>query len=84
MMVRRIVEVEWFDAQSSLVSMTIEEIKDLLKPIHTKSVGYLVEENKKYIVLGFCDFGDGLIKHHQVIPRGMIVKMKDIREGTMK
>ena len=84
MTVRKVVEVEWFDAQSSLESMTIEEIKDLLKPIYTKSVGYLVEDNKEYIVLAFCDFGDGLIKHHQVIPKGMIIKIKIIRAGDKK
>ena len=72
----KIVEVEWFDAQSSTQSFTIEELRKVLKPMYSKSVGYLVEDNKEYIVLGFTDFGEGLIKHHQCIPRGMIKKIR--------
>jgi len=74
-----IVEVEWFDAQSSTESLYLEEIKEKLKPIHSKSVGYLVHETVDYIVLGFTNFGDELIKHHQVIPKGMIKKMRYIK-----
>jgi len=77
-MIRKIVEVEWFDAQSSIDSWTIEELENL-QPVHTKTAGYLLVEKKDYIVIGFCDFGDGLIKHHQCIPRGMIKKIKVIR-----
>ena len=82
MSVRRIVEVEWFDAQSSTGSFTIEELI-VLKPLYTKSVGYLLVERKDYLVLGFTDFGGGLIKHHQCIPKGMIKKIKTIREGVL-
>ena len=76
----KIVEVEWFDAQSSMDSWTIEEIEENLKPLHTFSVGYLLLEKKDYIVLGFTNFGNGLIKHHVCIPRGMIKKIKTIRK----
>jgi len=31
-------------------------------------------------VLGFLDFGNGLIKHHQLIPKPMIKKITVIRE----
>ena len=80
MTVRKIVEVTWFDAQSSLDSFTIEEL-DTLEPLHTLSAGYLLLEKKSHIILGFMDFADGLIKHHQCIPRGMIKKIKVIRKG---
>jgi len=83
MTVRKIVEVEWFDAQSSLQSWTIEELEQLV-PLHTFSVGYLLIEKKDYIVLGFMDFANGLIKHHQCIPRGMIKKMEVIRDANTK
>ncbi len=76
----KIVEVEWFDAQSSTECFTIEEIKENLKPLHSLSCGYLLHEEKDYIVLGFMNFGNGLIKHHQCIPRGMIKKIKTIRK----
>lgn len=65
------VEVEWFDAQSSLESLTIEEIREELVPIYSTSCGFLVHEEKGYIVLGFLLFGNGMVKHHQVIPREM-------------
>jgi len=80
MSVRRIVEVTWFDAQSSMHSMTIDDLKEM-KPVMTKSIGYLLIEAKEYIILGYMDFGEGLIKHHTCIPKGMINKIKVIREG---
>jgi len=79
-MTNKIVEVEWFDAQSSMDSWTVEELKENLTPLHTHSVGYLVEDNKEYIILAFTDFGNGLIKHHVCIPKGMIKKIKVLRK----
>lgn len=78
---RKIVEIEWFDAQTSMQPLTIEEIERELTPLFSKSVGYLLIEKEDYIVLGFLDFGNGLIKHHQVIPRAMIKNIKTIRDG---
>lgn len=80
MAVRKIVEIEWFDAQSSMESWSIEELAEA-KPVHTYSVGYLIHEFKDRIILGFMDFGNGFIKHHQCIPTGMIKKIKIIRKG---
>jgi len=82
MSVRPIVEVTWFDAQTSIESLYVDEIKKHLKPCLSKSVGYLIHENKEFIVLGFLDFGDGLIKHHQVIPLSIIKDKKIIRDGS--
>ncbi len=78
---RKIVEVEWFDAQSTMEAWTVEELKKELRPLHSKSIGYLIEKNKDYLILGFCDFGNGLIKHHQVIPIGMVKNIKILRGG---
>ena len=69
----KIVEVHWFDAQSSMQNLTIEEAKKKFKPILTKSVGYLIDDSQKeYLLLAFTDFGQGQFKHWQVIPKGMI------------
>lgn len=79
----KIVEVEWFDAQSSTeVSEVwdIEELENELEPMYSKSVGYLLIEKKDYIILGFTKLGNGLLKHHQCIPRGMIKKIKVIKK----
>ena len=70
---RKIVEVEWFDAQSSMKTLTIEEALKEFKPILTKSVGYLIDDSKKeYLLLAFTNFGQGQFKHWQLIPKGMI------------
>lgn len=75
----KIVLVEWFDAQSSLDSFTIDDIKNNFKPIYTRSVGYLVEYNRDYIILVFTDFGDGIFKHVQCIPKAMIKQIKVLK-----
>jgi len=75
-----IVEVVWFDAQSSLEPMSIKDMKQRLKPQLTKSIGYLAKETEDYIVLVFMDFGNGIYKHWQVIPVGMIKSKKILRE----
>ncbi len=80
------VEVEWVDAQSSMDAMTISELEKL-NPFLTKSCGYLIKEDKNKIVLGFMCFGvntndEVLLKHFQVIPRGMvrkIIKLKKVK-----
>lgn len=74
-----IVEITWFDAQSSMENWFIEEIKDNLEPLKSKSIGYLIHETDTYIVLGFLLFSNEMVKHHQVIPKGMIVERKVIR-----
>ena len=80
----KIVEVEWIDAQSSLDVMPISELEKHPLAI-TKSCGYLIKEDKEKIVLAFMLFGvnregEELMKHYQIIPRGMIKKIKVIRK----
>jgi len=70
----RIEEVHWFDAQSSNHTFNLQEIKELLEPLLTRSIGYLLHETEEYITLGFTIFDNELIKHHQTIPKGMIIK----------
>jgi len=75
----KIVEVEWFDAQSGFGQA--EFVDDLIKqckPLHTFSVGYLLNENKDGVLLGFMLFGEDMVKHNQLIPKGMIKKIKVI------
>lgn len=80
-----IVEVEWWDAHSSLDTMTISELKKE-KLYLTQSAGYLMLEDDEKIVLSFMNFGfnvndEPLMKHYQVIPKGMILKITKIKEG---
>ena len=74
------VEVEWFDAQSGFGQAEfIDEAIKNMKPIHTFSVGYLLNEDKEGVLLGFMLFGDEMVKHNQLIPKGMIKKINVLR-----
>jgi len=73
-------EITWFDAQSSMDNFFIEEIISELKPIQSKTIGYLLHETSEYIVIGFLLFSNEMIKHHQVIPKGMILKRTVLRK----
>ena len=79
--VMKIVEVDWTDAQSSMESICIDDLKQE-KLAHTKSCGYLAHEDKEKVILVFMDFGEGQIKHWHMIPKGMIKKIRvvEIRE----
>ncbi len=75
----KIVEVEWLDAQSGFSSpLTIEELESV-EPAHTFSIGYLLKEDEEKVILGFMIFGDeGMFKHWQLIPRGMIKNIRTL------
>ena len=77
----KVVEIEWYDAVSGFSSpLTIEDL-EAERPIHTFSSGYLIKEDKEKIVLGFMLFGkEGMFKHWQLIPKGMIKNITVIRE----
>ena len=75
----KIVEVEWLDAQSGFGNA--EFVDDLIKdfkPTTTFSTGYLLHDCEEYIILGFMLFGDDMVKHNQLIPKGMIKKMRTV------
>ena len=78
------VEVEWIDAHSSLDAQTLSDLEKAT-PFLTKSCGYLIKEDKDKIVLGFMLFGfnvndEPLLKHYQVIPKGMVKKIIKLME----
>lgn len=80
-----IIEVEWFDAQSGFGQAEfIEDAIQNMKPIHTFSVGYLLNENEESILLGFMLFGEDMVKHNQLIPKGMIKTTRKITEVNKK
>jgi len=72
------------DAQSSQRQELVEDLADL-EPIMTRSCGYLVHEDKNRIVLCFMLFDseeqrqDVSSKHWQVIPRGMVRKIRKLK-----
>lgn len=83
----KFVRVEWLDAHSSMDSIMVEElIKE--EPFLTESVGILMHEDENKIILSFMNFGfninDSLIiKHYQVIPKGMIKKIIPLADSEL-
>lgn len=75
----KIVEVEWVDAQTGFGQATF--IEDLIEspPLITHSVGYLLHKDKEKIILGFMLFGEDTVKHSQLIPRGMVQKIRRLK-----
>ena len=73
------VEVEWLDAQAGFSSPL--ETKEIVEqePIHTFSIGYLIHEDKEKIILGFMKWDMDMWKHWQLIPRGMVKKIKELK-----
>jgi len=78
------VEVTWLDAVSGFQEpLTPTELIKLL-PSPTKSIGYLIHEDKDKIILGFMLFDFKYIKHWQLIPRGMILDISELKVNTVK
>lgn len=79
----KVVEIEWFDAQTH--SGYAEDIGKLEEwnPLLTKSIGYLLYEDKEKVILGFMIFQDeqeiNCVKYCQMIPRKMIKKITKLR-----
>jgi len=75
----KVVEVTWLDAQSGFsIPITIDELREE-EPLWSKSIGYLLDEDKNRIILGFMLFGGDGIKHWQLIPKGMIKERRELK-----
>jgi len=82
-----LVEVKWLDAQTGFAqAMEIPEFKKDFKPLYNYSFGYLLEDNKDHIILGFLlmdseMINEGtLVKHWQLIPKGMVRDIRNIKK----
>jgi len=75
----KIVEVVWFDAQTSTQGLFVDELSEL-EPVLSRSVGYLVKECEDYVILSFTCFNNDFYKHFQLIPTGMIKEIKVLEE----
>ncbi len=74
-----IVEVEWFDAQTYNGTAEDFDVVGKLIPHLSKTCGYLIHEDKEKIIISFLNFGEGNTKYFQMIPRGMIKKMRKLK-----
>ena len=74
------VKVEWVDAQTGFGELQmVEEFKQKIEPFVSLSCGYLLEDNKDYIIVGFLLMDKEVtketgVKYWQLIPKRMIKK----------
>ena len=47
-------------------------------------LGYLLNQDKDSVLLGFMLFGSDMVKHNQLIPKGMIKNMRYLKCDGMK
>jgi len=73
-----LVEIVWDDASSDAGWQEVENIK--FEPQIVTSVGFLIAESKKYVILGHTYSGDAYIGWFQ-IPKGMIITRKVLKRA---
>lgn len=75
----KLVLVEWVDSHYSHGWKNVEEFKDLAKNIHCESVGWLLQENKRVVVIvpHLTRDDDELLQGtgEMIIPRCAVTKM---------
>jgi len=73
------VEVEWFDAQTYHGTAEDFDVVGKLIPHLSKTCGYLIHEDKEKIIISFLNFGEGNTKYFQMIPKGMVKKVRYLK-----
>ena len=79
-----IVKITWLDAGFENTNMHLEQVK-CMTPMLRENVGYLIMNNKKQVILSFGFIHDKEHGHEVwdgtlVIPKGMIVKIEQLKE----
>lgn len=77
-----IVEVEWLDAQEETGSLTLEGAKQQ-EPFPVKSVGFLIENNKKKVIIAIScfqpDTNNEFFRSVWTIPKGMVKNIRRLQ-----
>ena len=86
----KLVEVKWLDAQTGFSqAMPLSEFKGDFRPYYNYTFGYLLEDNKDHIIVGFLLMAvdeikdevndETMVKHWQLIPKGMVRNVRYIK-----
>ena len=80
-----LVRVKWLDAQTGFSqARPISEFLEKFKPLYNISVGQLLCNDKEKVIIGFLimddEDEDPLIKHWQLIPKGMVKSITKLKE----
>lgn len=73
-----LVEITWDDASSDAGWQEAREVK--FEPQVVISVGFLISENKKYVIIGHTYSGEDFVGWMQ-IPKGMIISKKVLKRA---
>ena len=77
---KKIVCIEWEDASNSN-GYYDKDHPEGTSTVQARTVGYLIENNRKVIKLAVETFEDGALRHIHSIPKGMVRKIKYFSEG---
>ena len=73
------VEIEWIDSCVSLEVLTPERAIVKIKPLVSKSVGYLIHKNNDYTLIAFIDYADSkLFKNWLSVPNTLIKNINEL------
>lgn len=86
----KLVQVKWLDAQTGFSqAMPLSEFKENFRPYYNYTFGYLLEDNKDHIIIGFLLMcvdeikdevnDESMVKHWQLIPKGMVREIKEAK-----
>ena len=86
----KLVEVKWLDAQTGFSqAMPLSEFKKDFEPYYNYTFGYLLEDNKDHIIIGFLIMNvdeikdevneETMVKHWQLIPKGMVRNVREVK-----
>lgn len=75
-----IVKIEWLDAQKIDFGLNkIEDVKDIIKPASCEIVGFLINEDSRFVYLAQEYWkSEGMIKYINAIPKSLILKRKKL------
>ena len=73
-----LVEIVWADASSDAGWQEAKKVK--FEPQTVVTIGFLIAENRKYLILGHTYSGDDYVGWFQ-IPKGMIISRKVLKRA---
>jgi len=77
---KKIVCVDWEDASSNSGYWSKKDTNEF-STVNARTIGYMVEKNKKMVKLCTENFEDGGFRHVHCIPKGMVRKITVLSKG---
>lgn len=75
-----IVKIEWLDARTDIDIAPMDFVKEKLEGIHFTTVGFLIENNKKYVKVTSMLSENNDCKYTHIIPKCLVKKITELKE----